>query len=303
MKKGIMIFLFFLTVFNCTSHSQNFSFKVLASSNHIFKEENKAKKLLVPGILLFQNENILMDYDGYLCLVNSSNQTIEINKKGTYKVSDLEMRLKKNVDSGPTKFVGFILNEVIEIAKAKKKDHYAAVVRERMNRIEVSFPHQTYLIDTVISISWYKVENNTSYIFRLISPSKKTIMLKRTVDTCLTVDLKYLDLKPDSCYNWFISLIDDSEITSDTCCVKIIQVNKKNIVQQEINGLNSLDEQDTSAISQIIKAKYLEQNDLNLDALLCYEKALILSGKQEDYKNLFYVFLLRNRLLYKASRL
>ncbi len=105
----------FLTIlFICASSSWSFaqnSFKVVALNGKITNAKNLAIKI---GENLSPNDQLVVNAGGYVGLSYSKGGTVQINKAGSYKASELENNLVKSKQSATQKYASLVIGEVVK---------------------------------------------------------------------------------------------------------------------------------------------------------------------------------------------
>jgi hypothetical protein len=177
-----------------------------------------------------------------------------------------------------------------------------AVVRARAGLIESCFPDNTDLLTLKLEPAWYSVGTGTSYYFKILNPKGKSIFIKETEDTSLTIDLKQIGLIAGQNYSWCVINSRDYKFKSDTSTFRILSDKKIKIISDSLRIIKGKIDAN-SGIGQFLMVKYLESKELNYDALKGYESLVKSYPSVENYTDNYLLFLGKQGLSKKAEAL
>jgi hypothetical protein len=294
------IFLFILSFQNV--NAQAFLFKVIASSgNAAFLKPSSNKWINIKtGDKILTGYKLKLESGDYLGLINNNGRSLEIKQAGTYNADELN----KNIPKGSTnlqKFADFVMNEsAANKKKTENMKNLGAVVRARAGLIESGFPDNTDLLNLRLEPVWYSAGPGTIYVFKILNPLGRSIFIKETNDTSLTIDLKQFGLLTEQNYSWCVINSRDPEINSDTLTFRILSDNNIKIITDSLKVIReNLDV--NSGVDQFLLVKYFESKDLNCEALTGYESLIKTYPLVESYSDNYLLFLTKQGLSKNAE--
>ena len=284
------------------ANAQGFIFKVIASSgNAAFMKPSTSKWINIKtGDKILTGYKLKLETGDYLGLINNNGRSLEINQAGTYNADELN----KNIPKGSTnlqKFADFVMNEsAANKKKTENMKNLGAVVRARPGLIESNFPDNTDLLNFSLEPSWYSAGPGSIYVFKILNPMGRSIFIKETKDTSLTVDLNQFSLLKEQNYSWCVLNSRDPEINSDTSTFRVLSDNTIKTLSDSVKlireNLNT-----NSAVGQFLLVKFLESKNLNYDALKGYETLVKSYPHIENYSDNYLLFLTKQSLSKKAE--
>ena len=247
---------------------------------------------------------VRLDKNSYVALMFNDGRTMEIQDEGIFEINDLEQNMKHSKIFVTQKFANFVAQEIIT-DKSEKKDMktFAAVVRVKPNHIDVAIPSFTSVLDPVIDFSWYSYPSTEQYIFSILNSSGTTIFMDLVDDTTYTIDMDKLKLNRGTVFKWYVFDADYPKIVSDTNAVNVISFDNRALILDTLQMLNEEIESNETPLSVLSLCSFFERNNLNVEALNQFSKAILLAPESEEYKNLFAKFLLKHKLYVRASEL
>ncbi len=294
-----LLLFFFINLQTNYSLAQENYFTVLAAQGKILSLINSKSNWneIKTGSKIYPNEKIKTGNSSYIGLVHSNGNSIEIKNEGVYEFDQLKNLIRNNSKSSNVRFVEFIVDKITKKAEDLKNIKYmGAVVRAKANYITTGIPHTSLIIDSNIVFKWYPYSSSSNYIFKLINNNNVTLFMKELSDTTIDCTINLLHLNKDENYKWLVFDYNNSKISSDTNYIMIPAPNKLEAIRDSINELSSTFGKDTTAITQIIYASFYQNNQLNIEALNAYKKAIQLAPNVEIYKKMFTSFLLNMKL-------
>jgi len=241
-------------------------------------------KHLNAGEQLSNEFKIKIDKNSYAGIIGPNGRSIELTKPGTYESKFLKSLIAGGNPSSSKKFVNFVFSEITKkMESASQMKVTGAVVRERINDIPVGVPSPTYILDSVTVFSWYPVEGTGYYTFKLLNNENKTVYLKRVQDTTISLNLYSLQLNEDS-FKWVVINYDKPEQMSDTNLIYMLPASNADVIRDSVENLNDVIGSNPTAINQIILAAFYERNNININAMEAYKRAVKLAPKVKAYR-------------------
>jgi hypothetical protein len=307
MKRKISIFVIILFC-SCSTEllSQSYLFKVLTLSGKVDYSisPNKSWKKVQTGESLNKDCKIRLDKNSYAALMYTDGRTKEIQEEGVFEIKDLEQNILNSKRSVTQKFANFVAQEIIT-DKSEKKDMktFAAVVRVRPNHIESAIPYVTAFMDSIVNFSWHSYPTTGKYIIGILSSANTTIFMDIVNDSIYILDASKLNLSNETVYKWYVFDADNPQIISDTNSIILKSLGNKSAILDTLELLKDEFQSNEPPLNQLAIGTFYERNNLNIEALREFSKAVSLEPESEEYKLFFAKFLLRHKLYLRASEL
>lgn len=284
--------------------AQNELFTVIASMGKVFLcgKDTTRWMPLAAGSRIFRGDRIKTGENSYLGLCHTNGRTFEIQKEGLYNADELSGKLTAENTSVTKKLTDFLLDEIVVKNKSKNMKYISAVARENLTYIDKDFPTFTVVMDSTVTFRWFPAKDIHTYAFRLLSPSKGTVIIKETADTSITLNIEELNLEPDKVYSWSVFNPEDPAFSSDSSGIMTFSRSELKSMQDSLSELSSDLSDNVSPLSRIMIATFFENNRMNLNALEYYEKSLEYTGQVPEFQKKYLLFLIRTGL-YKRAQL
>jgi len=303
--KNIILLIFFVLAGN-NAFAQQYSFKVLTYSGKVEFDYSSTQswKQVQTGQSLKKDYKIRLDKNSYAALMYNDGRTMEMQDEGIFDVNDLEQNIKNSKISVTQKFASFVAQEIIA-GKSEKKNMktFAAVVRVKPNHIDAAIPSFTSVLEPVIDFSWYSYPATEKYIFSILSSENTAIFMDLTDDTSYTLDAEKLKLYRGMVYKWYVFDAGNPKIISDTNAISVFSNDNKISILDTLQMLSDEIEANQTPLNVLSLGAFYERNNLNVEALNQFSKAVLLAPESEEYKKIFTKFLLKNKLYVRASEL
>jgi len=297
-----LIVLFVMVTTNMLAQESQFT--VIAKSGEVYLLNNEAigPTEIQVGDKLESHHQITIGDHSYFSLVDSNLQTLEITKKGNYRLTYLDSMLTNKSNSVTKKFTQLILDGMASHEeKYKEMKTLGAVVRKSMNKIDVSVPDSSNIDYSEYKFSWYPTAHKTKYIYKLFNPENKTIFMNEVNDTSITIDLTKFTLQFGVNYNWVIQHLENlNDSRADTISFTIIAPIERKKINEQLKTMKNDFIKDSSAFNNFVIAKFLRSKRLYDDAFSYYRKAIDLAPNVNFYWYEYLQFLLDIGLQRKA---
>lgn len=298
MKKLICLLFISLNAY-VNLFAQENSFTVLAVQGKIFlqKSRDTSRVELITGSKINPGETITAGSNSYAGLLFSNGSAAEIKKEGVYNFEQLKKSIKTGLKSSNRKFAEYMVGQLTK----NVKDSYdmkltGAVVRKRAEFIEIGIPYLNAVIDSNLVFKWYPYSKSSVYIFKIINSHDVTLFMKSTADTSLNCDINSLHLNRDENYKWVVFDYKNPAISSDSNYIILPPPSDVKALKDSVEQMNSVFTDDSSAVTRIIYASFYRNNNLNIEALNSYKKAVELAPDVDIYKKMYADFLIRMKL-------
>lgn len=293
--KRILTLVLALIVAGNIAMAQSYTFKVLAN-----KGDNKVKsgaewQSLKTGASLNSTDELEVSSGAYLGLVHSSGKTLELKEAGKHKVSDLASQINAGGSSVASKYADFVLSKMSAEGKKNRLSATGAVHRGSNDAIKVFMPSSVGVYNDLAILRWDSLENTSAYTITLKNMFDDVLLSLETNEPNVELDLTNAKVAKENVILLSVASKGDESVKSGTYAIKRLPFSDSEKVKASLNDLmTEVDEE--SALNNYILAGFYEENNLLVDAMTSYEKAMKLAPEVGSYKEAYVEFLLRNRL-------
>ncbi|MDW3211022.1 MAG: hypothetical protein R8N23_14190 [Reichenbachiella sp.] len=288
-----------------TSYGQSFVFRVLASkgANQVKKAQSGETIPLKTGATLMSGDELIAASGAYIGLMHKSGRTIEVRNPGVTKITDLETKLAKNQSSVANKYAQFVMNKMSDDDGASsnyRRNMKATGAVERATSsaaLKVMLPSSVDILNPEAIIRWDGAEevSDASYVVSIKNIFDEEIYSAETTDTSMSINFEDDQLANERLVILNVKVKDNDELKSGDYGIKRMSSDDASSINENLEALKS-DLSGDSPLNNLIFASFYEENNLILDAMTQYEKALIASPDVEDFKTLYDDFLIKNGL-------
>lgn len=300
----ICIFFLFFSFGSISIMSQENEYTVLTRSGDVFlinKISNDLTELQI-GDKLDLYDRIKVNLGGYIVLIDTNLQSVELQKEGLYNISDIDTLFTMKRNSVTQKITKFILNEMsTRNAKFNEMKTLGAVVRKSDKKIEIAVPKFGNIVDTIYRFSWHPLPSNSSYIFRIFNHRGNTLFMKEIKDTSITLNLAKFNLQFDQKYFWSVFVKTSLEYPQDSIEFSLINPKEKQIIFDQVEDFKNDFLTKDSPMNFFLIAKYLGSKNMNETAIQYFEKSVQLYPNAKFYWSEYIHFLLDIGLAKEAS--
>ena len=296
MKKfGLIIFVLLSATYYTTA--QDYLFKVIISkgdnSYHITSEKNWM--ILKPGSQLHTGDVLRVAAKGYVALLGSSGETMELKNEDTkeYSIDELTAKLK-NAEAGLiNKYTSYLVSKMAPEARESNRKAYASVtgaVERQVVTIHAYLRKSSVLYDTIAIIRWKPIEDVADYNVVVKNLYDDIILEVKTSNPIISLNFSDEKLKERDMV--IVSISTNGRGSNDYSITKVSR-DKPDAFVNEIGELRAA-LNSGSAFDKLVLAEFYEQSNLLLDATTCYEKAMVLEPDVQYFKDVYLEFLMRN---------
>ncbi|MBL3655077.1 hypothetical protein [Fulvivirga sediminis] len=298
MKKFKLLNLILLLLMAGVVHGQDYAFKVLANKgNNKFKREAEWQEVKT-GAVLQTLDDLVLSKGAYVGLVHHSGKTLELKTPGAYKVKDLEDTLKGVTSGAAGKYADFVLSKMTAETQKNRLKSTGSVTREitsaQQNIIKVYMPSSGKVLNNEVVVRWDSLYAEAEYIVTFKNMFEDTLLTLESNHNSVTVNLADSRLSKQNVIIFNVSSADGNS-SSKTFALKKLKPEEQVKINDSLKNLTEEIDQE-NALSQFILAGFYEENNLLIDAMGSYEKAITLAPHVETYKLAYSDFILRNNL-------
>jgi hypothetical protein len=298
--------LFFITLLSVLfvsgyAHAQDYAFKVLASKGKNSVQNGAALKIgstIKTGV-------ILMEEDGYLGLRHNNGKTIELRKKGTYKVEELAQTLSGKSEGLASKYLAYVADELtkedvnIDENRHKHMSKTGAVDRSTcaMSPVNLLLPRTVKIFGDKAAISWavdlqndaVKGKDSKPEVFRLIVKDLfGNVLLEKDVEGySYVIDFGSDKFKGQTDLLYSVAVKNLEDLLSCEQSIHRISSKDSEKISFELASIG----EDNTAITKVVQAQYFEEKKLYSNAIHAYLEAMKLAPEVKSYKRMYQTFL------------
>ncbi|MGL1889794.1 MAG: hypothetical protein OCD76_24990 [Reichenbachiella sp.] len=291
-----------------TSFGQGFVFRVLASKglNQVKKATSGETISLKTGATLMSGDEIIAADGAYIGLMHKTGRTIEVRNAGVTKITDLESKLASTQNDVANKYAQFVMNKMNEgdgdVNKDYRQNMKATGAVERATSsgsIRVMLPSSVDVLNSEAIVRWAGTEEveNPTYIVSIKNIFDEEIFTSETAATSLLIDFDNEKLASERLVILNVKVKDNGTVVSSDYGIKRVSPDDAAAINASLDALKAdVPQNDDSPLNKLIYASFYEENNLLLDAITQYEKAIALSPEVDDFKILYDNFLISNNL-------
>ena len=314
MKTKSLLLVALMLLIGGSAMAQDYAFRVLTAKGN----NTASKNAIRVGSKLNNSDIIFMEEGGYLGLLHTNGQTVELRTKGTYKVNELASNLKaSNSSSLTSRYANYVVSELISSSEeASGENRYkhmkktGAVIRagSKLNKVTILQESKVTMLGDKMEIEWFvyedlaKVNPNDVREYRIVLTDlrNKELYSEVTKETSYVIDFSRPELKDQTTILYRVEVADedkkDRKLQSPN---QVVAREKEDDAKKEIR--EQLDQiGDDTALGHLIKAQYLEETGYYAEAAMAYKAAMALAPEVETYKILYDSFTERSTMSEKA---
>lgn len=291
-----------------TSFGQGFVFRVLASkgSNQVKKATSGETVPLKTGATLMSNDEIIAGTGAYIGLMHKTGRTIEVRNPGVTKITDLESKLASQQSDVANKYAQFVMNKMNEsdedVNANYRRNMKATGAVQRASgggSIKVMLPSTVDVLNPEAIVRWAETDEveNPTYVVSIKNIFDEEIYSAETAKTSLALNLQDENLASETLVILNVKVKDNENVKSGDYGIKKVASDDAAAINANLESLRAeVPDNDNSPLNKLIYASFYEENNLILDAITQYEKAIELSPDVDDFKMLYDNFLINNNL-------
>lgn len=290
-----------------TSYGQGFVFRVLASKgeNKVKKGENGETVPLKTGATLMSGDELIAASGAYIGLMHKTGRTIEVRNPGVTKISELESKLASSQSNVANKYAQFVMNKMNEDDSDVNSNYRAnmkatgAVQRATSSgALKVLLPSTVDVLNAEAIVEWSKPEEleSPTYIVSIKNIFEEEIYSAETDKNTMPINFEDENLSSERLVILTVKVKDNADFMSGDYGIKRISDDEASSINQNLEALKAEVPMDDSPLNRLIYASFYEENNLILDAITQYQKAITLSPDVADFKDLYEDFLIKNGL-------
>ena len=290
-----------LTAFE--SSAQDYLFRVLANkgTNQVKKAGASATQLKT-GSKLYSGDQIIAANGAYIGLVYKTGKTLEIRTPGTHKVDDLVAKVSKGTAGVTGRYMNFVMNKMNESEGSTnyRRNLNATGAVERATGYSLTMllkdtqsPNKVYGKEAIIR--WAGGAEDDSYMVTVKNAFSEVLYETETNDTKVNLDFTSEQLKAERFLIVSVASKKDESVKSRDYGIQRLSPAETKELDESIAQLQQ-ELTEGSSMNDLVYASFYEDNELYLDALTSYEKAVQANPEIEDFQALYEQFIVQNDL-------
>lgn len=284
-----------VTVFIFTSilaFGQDYAFKVLACKGVNEVKSGDSWQPLKTGASLKATDELRIGENAYLGLMSAEGAPVELRQAKVMKVADIPV---KKGNSALSKYTDFILSSDAE-GKKNKLGATGAVVRDikESKAISVILPDREfpYVYNQSVVINWDGQQVKGPYVVVVKDMFEEPISTFETPEVSFTLNMGDAKLASQSAIFVEVHAKSDVKLNSSRFYVKPMPAAEREKIKKQLDEILG-DVSEETAMNKIYLARFFEENNLLIDAIGEYEKAVKLAPDVPDFKEYYDTFLYR----------
>ncbi len=298
MKTRLLYLVGGLLLISSVAFSQDYVFKILTNSKgeNTYKTSSSDWTPLKTGTKLNSGDEIKTTGDCYVVLLSSNGKLLELKEPKDYKVDELKSQVGGGDDGVISKYADFVMSKMSADSKEENRKKYASVTgatQRGFSQIKFFMASSANIYNSIAIIRWKAQDDATDYEISLMDWFGEPLMVAETSDSFYQIDFTDEKLKDLEMVIVNVSVKGEEETSSGDYAIQLVNTEDSKEYSVELETLkSSLDE--NLPISNLILAEFYEQNDLLLDALTSYERAIQDAPEIDYFKEAYREFLMRN---------
>jgi len=287
-------------------NAQDYVFKVLANKggNTVKVADHSTDwQPIRTGATLNSNDELRISQNSYIGLVHASGKTVELKNEGNYFVRDLAAKLGNTRSSVASKYANFVINKMASSDQEDINQNHreyltvtGAVERSVLDApISLKMPSSVEVLNKEALIRWEDVEGADWYVFTVKNMYDEVILTQELNQAHILLELTKAPFNTEELIIVNVQVKGNNKLYSGNYGIKrLIGVDADPILKELEQLSASLKEE--SSLNKLILATFFEENNLLIDALMNYEKAIELSPEVEQFSIAYELFTKRNGL-------
>jgi len=251
---------------------------------------------LKTGVKLFVDDKIIITGDNsYLGLVSQSGEAIELVKGGVYDVNTLNGSLSASNSSVAEKYVAFLVEDMSKANESTNANmkFTGSVERSLDNEsIQLFIPKDSKISAELATLKWYPKEEQTAYILTISNMFDEVVYSTQTKEKEVEVDFSSLSLTSDETYKVVVAGAANPAMKSSAISLYVPEESQLDEVEKGVAGIKA-ETPEGSAIQEMVLAKFFDENELYLNAIPHFQKAIELQPEVKAYQDSYNAFLYR----------
>lgn len=305
--KSIVYFLFVaVLLMGFSAEAQDYVFKVLANKgDNTVKLVGKEWAPLKTGQSLNLGDEVKLSEAAYLGLMHNSGKTLEVKSSGEHKINALANSLNSKNSSVASKYADFVMNQMSDDEDSgdyrKSMGATGAVDRALASgaKIKVMAHSSTDIINPEVLIRWSepKQVGEIEELTYSVTFSNLFDEAIKTVETNETAYKLNMNVAPfNELENKFVKVkvtVKGKELNSEEYAIIVKPKDESKEIMNTLSELKT-EVKEENALDNLVMAAFYEDNNLLLDALTAYERAIEIAPEVEIYQKAYEDFIVRN---------
>ena len=279
-----------LVFVNAFVFGQDYAFKVLASKGANEVKSGDTWQPLKTGASLKATDELKIVPNAYLGLISAKGKPVELREAGSIKVADIKV---ENGGSAIAKYTDFILSSNAE-GKKNKLGATGAVTRDlnskKASAVVLPAKEYPFVYNSSVVINWDGGKVPGPYVVVVKDMFEEPIAKFETPEVSFTLDLKDEKLRSQQTVLVEVTSKADPKLGSAHYYVKQMPPAEREKVKKLLDEIIG-DVSEETAVNKLLLARFFQENNLLIDAIGEFEKAVKLAPDVPEYKEYYDEFL------------
>lgn len=299
----------FLVIFAAclTAVTAKESFTVLSRSGDVmFREKTETGwRELIAGENLESRHIIRIGLESKVNLLQDNGKCISLGTPGEYKIEDVLNKANVSKGAFTARFFSSIYNTISRNTDYFRDNKFSGnksvsgiVLRNYSNYLSARSPVNSCYISDEVNFTWFKSDSLSEYVFSIKDMFEHEIFSIKTYDTTVKLNLAEIGVEREKYYFWQVK---NKNGTSDGFYIYRMTDEKSSKIMDTLTIIERELVSSDKSLVYLAKAQFLEENKLIYDSETNYRNLLIQREKNQVYKKLFLLFLVRHNMLKEAD--
>ncbi|MCP4521197.1 MAG: hypothetical protein GY827_05850 [Cytophagales bacterium] len=295
MKKIAFLFSVLLMHFFCIAGEHVFNVVALSGSAKLSNGT-----VLKSGDKVMSDQTIVMADNSYLALMHKTGKTVEVQKAGDHKVTDLASAINQGGSNFTSQYSEFVMKQMVESNSDNNYNVTGSVNRDIMKNIEVFLPKQVDVLKNIpLHFSWASPKKGETYTVKVLNVFDKVIYEQQVTENEITLDLSAVNKLQAGAKTPYLLQVSSNAKKGGLVSKKIklmvkTSQDEKNIINEYNNLKSELGA--SSAINSLILASFYEAKGLTGYAIENFEEAKSQAPKVDHYERLYVSYLRKRKI-------
>lgn len=291
MKSTIGFLLLFVGL-SAVTFAQN-NFKVLTTSGQSLVNIEGNKSELKSGMILSGEFTLELRDDAYLGLVHSSGSILEIRKEGEHSSQDLFRQIDPNkTNTIISRYAEYLIDKMDEASVNRRLTATGGVERSYdplSKYVRLYIPKETDVYGEEVTIEWD--EENVSSVVEVLDLYEKVLYADEVKGKRYSLNLNETALASNQ--KVLIKVKQGADKSSSPVLLKKMNVQERAVHAANLEKISQ--NYKNSAIREMFRAAYFEDNNLLADAFTSYVNAMLMEPEISGFTEAYEAFLVRNQ--------
>ncbi len=297
MKK--IAFMLGIVLMHFFSIAQEHVFNVIASSGNA---KLSTGTILKSGDKISSDQTIIIGTGAYVALMHKTGKTVELQKVGSFAVTNLAQNINKGAETYASQYSGFVVDQMAGAAGlANSYSNTGSVKRDikPVDNIEVLLPSKISLLkNTPFHFSWVGPQKRDTYTVKIFDLFNNVLYKKTLSSSELELDLSNVEnliAGENKVYLLQIYSVQNQKLKSKRVQLFVKTSIEEQKISSEYTNLTS-ELGSSNAVNSLIIASFYDKKGLTAYAADNLEQATQQAPKVDHYQKVYVNYLNKNKV-------